>query len=276
MYSASKSSRIVGTASIRPGSLESFRSRSPQTLFYKLVVFFVLTVSVTMKTACVQSFRFGLSHSSVRSALFKCSRSNLCKVDHFKLREFSSSSISSSGNDAVDDVKNKLKKKASLLKRHVRSSGDGAALLESAPEKKDVSDSDVKMAKQAQDDLIAEYARTVSRIPTSIKVSNSEVLKAVDKKPSPVHKKKEKVSVSVSVTAQPIAEPFNSNSVYTNTEYKTAPPSISKVSSKDTEDYPDESFESSQLTTSVTNMAFNSLEVSVNTKRALSEVMKYK
>jgi hypothetical protein len=274
MYSASKSTKIVGTVSIRPKSLESFTCRSRQTLFCKLVVFFVLTVSVTMNNAFVRSFRLGLRHSSVRSALFKCSRSNFCKVDNFKHREFSSSSMSSSGNDAVDDVKNKLKKKASLLKRHVRSSGDGAALLESGPEKKDASDSDVKIAKQAQDDLIAEYARTVSRIPTSIKVNNNVALKAVDKKPSPVHKKEEKAPLSV--TAQSVAEPFNSNSVYTNTEYKAAPPSISKVSSKDTEDYPDESFESSQLTTSVTNMAFNSLEVSVNTKRALSEVMKYK
>ena len=274
MSSALKSSQISTSSSNRPRSSESFRSGRPQTLFCNLVVFFVLTVVITMNSALVQSFRVGLSHSSVRSGLFKCSRSNLCKVNNFKFREFSSSSISSTGSDAVDEVKTKLKKKASLLKRHVRTAADGAALPESAPVKKDASDSDAKMAKQAQDDLIAEYARTVSRIPTSVKVGNNEVSKAVDKKPSPVHKKKEKVSVSVA--AQPVAESFNSNSVYTNTEYKAVSPSKSAVSSEDTEDLPDKNFESSQLTTSVTNMAFNSLEVSVNTKRALSEVMKYK
>lgn len=274
MSSVLNPSKIVGRDSIRPRSLESYKSRSPRTLFCKLVVFFVITNSITMNNALVQSFRLGLRQSSFRSGMFKCSRSNLCKVDNFKLREFSSSSISSSGNDAADDVKNKLKKKASLLKRHVRTSVDGAALPESAIEKKDASDSDLKMAKQAQDDLIADYARTVSRIPTSIKAKNSEASKSADKKPSPVHKKK--VKASVSEATQPVAESSNSNSVYTNTEYKAAAPSVTEISSENTEDYPDLNFEISQLTTSVTNMAFSSLEVSVNTKRALSEVMKYK
>ena len=86
-------------------------------------------------------------------------------------------------------------------------------------------------------------------------------------------------------TPVPVAvEPsFNSNSIYTNTEYKEQPLSSQKVSSRSFSSSSNESgpeaeeiFENSQLTTHVTNMAFNSLDVSENTKRALSEVMNYK
>lgn len=271
MSTTSNSSSYLATSYYRPKYLGSFRSARSQSLVCKLVVFFVLTVSFTMNNAFVQSFRVGLSHSNVRRGMLKFTSPNFCKANDLKFRKFSSSSISSTENDAVEDVKNKLlKKKASLLKRHVRITGDGSAAPETVTEKKKELDSDVKMAKQVQDDLIAEYARTVSRIPTSIKVSSNEGAKAVDKKPSPVHKKK------ASVAAQVPAETFNSNSVYTNTEYNAAPSSNTEISRGKAEDYPDENFQSSQLTTSVTNMAFSSLEISANTKRALSEVMKYK
>ena len=132
---------------------------------------------------------------------------------------------------------------------------------------------DAEMAQSALADSMAEYERTVSRIPTSIKAKRADGEQSVEKKPSPVHKKKGKAEAA-SVPAAPSAESFNSNSVYTNADNEKS--TLSKVEIDVSNDGSPIIHENSQLTTSVTKTAFNSLEVSANTKRALSEVMNYK
>ena len=238
------------------GRVLSLMNRGSPSFICKTFVIFATMLSLLSRHGLVQSFKGTNSRGFVgRRSISISQSSNSWKLDTVKAKQFACFSVSATGTGADDSTKKPvLKKKASLLKRSVRTLSDGptTSQIEAIAA---ATTSASKMTKQVEDDLMADYIKTVSRIPTSAKAK-----KAVVEKVPLV----EKVSAS-----KPSSESFNSNSVYTNTEYKNT---------KGDHDKSDEEvpFEASQLTTSVTNMAFNSLDVSVNTKRALSEVMVYK
>lgn len=187
-----------------------------------------------------------------------------------------------------------------------------AAIVKTEPEVNSFiidSNPDMKMTKKVQEDMIADYARTVSRIPTSIKAkkvpkeSNPANEVEVSKKYAPKYTPPASTSTATTSTTTAVRPTavaaavspssgdsvYNSNSMYTNTEYASPVMNSQRTSSRaysssaerseegsEEGSLGDEVFENSQLTTHVTNMAFNSLDVSENTKRALSEVMNYK
>ena len=230
--------------------------RGNQLFLCKTFVTFAIMLSVFSRNGLVQSFRSTYSRGYLgRTSISISQNANYAKLDSVKAKQLACYSVSTTGANADDSIKKPvLKKKASLLKRSVKTLVDGptASQVEAIAEATAAAS---KMTKQVEDDLMADYVKAVSRIPTSAKAKKAVVEKI------PVV---EKASAST-----PSSESFNSNSVYTNTEYKNT------KGDKENSDA-EVPFEASQLTTSVTNMAFNSLEVSVNTKRALSEVMVYK
>ena len=232
-------------------------------LFSRYTVCFLVMLSVLLKNGVVQSFRVSYVRATKNSQLFPGVK--LLSANNAR-SHYSSTSLSSSGPDSTGKS-DLLKKKSSLLKRTVKTAAKSPVV---APK----SNLDAEMAESALADSMAEYERTVSRIPTSIKAKKADGEQSVEKKPSPVHKKKGKADAAP-VPAAPSADSFNSNSVYTNAENEKS--TASKVETVDvSNDGSPIIHENSQLTTSVTKMAFNSLEVSANTKRALSEVMNYK
>ena len=231
-------------------------SRGNKLFLCKTFVTFAIMLSVFSRNGLIQSFRSTYSRGHLgRSSISISQNANYAKLDSVKAKQLACYSVLAAGADADDSIKKPvLKKKASLLKRSVKTLVDGptSSQVEAIAEATAAAS---KMTKQVEDDLMADYVKAVSRIPTSAKAKKAVVEKI------PVV---EKASAST-----PSSESFNSNSVYTNTEYKNTKGDKEKSDAE-------VPFEASQLTTSVTNMAFNSLEVSVNTKRALSEVMVYK
>ena len=260
----------------------------------RLVLFLVMlvlqnTLVQTLKSSCMQNVA---RRGTFRGAFFTSPVS-------FKLdarRQFTSSPLSASSTSADDDEKKTAKKKTSMLSRASKvlaakekpikepESEECSFIIDSNP--------DMKMTKKVQDDLIADYARTVSRIPTSVKAKKEKVEKVKNIVDTPELSKKftpkytpPTAPAAAAAPASKSSQQSNSNSMYTNTEYKeqssSNKPSLDDFEEGSSEgdegsDSDEGSFEGSQLTTSVTNMAFNSLDVSENTKRALSEVMNYK
>lgn len=253
-------------------------------LIFRLVVVLIVMLA-TSKNMLVQSFRLNSIQNAARRGVFRSSP--ICfKLDN--RRQFTSSTLSASSADPSDEKKAALKKKTSMLSRASKVLSTRVPKTVESEESSFIIDSkpDVKMTKQVQEDLIADYARSVSRIPTSVKAKKV----VVEKEHSPAAPElSKKYTPKYTPPTAPAAAPAvssNTNSVYTNTEYKEASKehsteysSSQKPSLEDFDegsDSEEDSFESSQLTTTVTNMAFNSLDVSENTKRALSEVMNYK
>ena len=266
------------------GSSGILKPEKLQSLFCRLIVTCLIMLAVANRSGLVQSFKISCVKNCISRGPFGVSR-----LGRVNSRQFTSTLFAA--DIGADDTKKAVpKKKTSMLTRASKVLSTRAAVVKTAPQESSFiidSNPDVKMTKKIQEDLIADYARTVSRIPTSIKVKKVAVDKAapqivsqtvpeVSKKYTPKYTPGPAVSV-------PVEPSFNSNSIYTNTEYKEQPISSQKVSSRAFSSSSNESgsedeeiFENSQLTTHVTNMAFNSLDVSENTKRALSEVMNYK
>ena len=266
------------------GSSGILKAEKRESLFCRLIVTCLIMLAVTNRSGLVQSFKINCVKNCISRGSFGVSR--LVRVNS---RQFTSTLFAA--DVGADDAKKAvLKKKTSMLTRASKVLSTRAAVVKTAPEESSFiidSNPDVKMTKKIQEDLIADYARSVSRIPTSIKSKKivvdkvapqtvSQGVPEVSKKYTPKYTPEPAVPVAVEPS-------FNSNSIYTNTEYKEQPLSSQKVSSRSFSSSSNESgpeaeeiFENSQLTTHVTNMAFNSLDVSENTKRALSEVMNYK
>lgn len=248
-------------ADIRESSKSHHSKRRALGLLSRYTVTLLVMLSVLLKNGVVQSFRVSYGRATKSSQLFSVGK--LLSVNS-RLQHYSSTSLSGSGTDSTDNS-GLLKKRTSLLKRSVRK-------VAASPVVAPKLNLDAEMAESALADSMADYERTVSRIPTSIKAKKVDGEQSVEKKPSPVHQKKSKAPVQPS-------DSFNSNSVYTNAENEKS--GAGKLESVDISNdgspiIHQNIHENSQLTTSVTKMAFNSLEVSANTKRALSEVMNYK
>ena len=263
------------------GSSGILKAEKRESLFCRLIVTCLIMLAVTNRSGLVQSFKISCVKNCISRGSFGVSR-----LGRVNSRQFTSTLFAA--DVGADDAKKVvLKKKTSMLTRASKVLSTRAAVVKTAPEESSFiidSNPDVKMTKKIQEDLIADYARSVSRIPTSIKSKKIVVEKVA---PQTVSQSVPEVSKKYTpkYTPVPVAvEPsFNSNSIYTNTEYKEQPLSSQKVSSRafssssnEAGSETEELFENSQLTTHVTNMAFNSLDVSENTKRALSEVMNYK
>ena len=266
------------------GSSGILKAEKRESLFCRLIVTCLIMLAVTNRSGLVQSFKISCVKNCISRGSFGVSR-----LGRVNSRQFTSTLFAA--DVGADDAKKVvLKKKTSMLTRASKVLSTRAAVVKTAPEESSFiidSNPDVKMTKKIQEDLIADYARSVSRIPTSIKSKKivvekvapqtvSQSVPEVSKKYTPKYTPEPSVPVAVEPS-------FNSNSIYTNTEYKEQPLSSQKVSSRafssssnEAGSEAEELFENSQLTTHVTNMAFNSLDVSENTKRALSEVMNYK
>ena len=264
------------------------KSEKRQSLFYRIIVTCLIMLGFTAKNGLVQSFRGSCANSAASRLLISYRR-----LDSINRRQFTSSTLFAADAGAHDEKKAVLKKKTSMLTRASKVLSTRAAVVKAEPEKSSFiidSNPDAKMTKKIQEDLIADYARSVSRIPTSIKAKKVVVEKnapqAIPQSVPEVSKKYTPKYTPAPAAPATVESSFNSNSIYTNTEYKEQPISSQKVSSRafsssssqssSEVEEGEEPFENSQLTTHVTNMAFNSLEVSENTKRALSEVMNYK
>ena len=284
---------------------------SKQSLACKLIVTFLIMLSIATKNGLVQSFK---STSSYRG-LFRHSPLSYSKLVDRNSRQFTSTTLFSDAAGSDEKKAAAQKKKTSMLTRASKVLTTRAAIVKTEPEVNSFiidSNPDMKMTKKVQEDMIADYARTVSRIPTSIKAkkvpkessaaNEVEVSKKYAPKytPSPASTSTSTAtSTTTTTTVRPTAvtaavspssgdSVYNSNSMYTNTEYASPVMNSQRTSSRaysssaerseegSDEHSGEEIFENSQLTTHVTNMAFNSLDVSENTKRALSEVMNYK
>lgn len=210
-----------------------------QPLFFKVIISLVIMLNMG-KLNVVQSFKNAYSNG-IRNGV--CKFSSQSKLNSLNQRKFTSSSLQSTAADAENEKKVAAKRKASILSRTAKpkpaapASDEKSFIVDSNPKK--------KLNKEDQDDMIAEYTKSVSRIPTSIKAAK---LKA-EREVSPIA-----AAIPSAAAAFIETKSSNTNSVYSNEEAE---------------------LENSQLTTHVTEMAFNSLDVSENTKRAIAEVMKY-
>ena len=281
---------------------------SKQSLACKLIVTFLIMLSIATKNGLVQSFK---SVSSYRG-LFRHSPLSYSKLVDRNSRQFTSTTLFSDAAGSDEKKVAAQKKKTSMLTRASKVLTIRAAIVKTEPEVNSFiidSNPDMKMTKKVQEDMIADYARTVSRIPTSIKAkkvpkeSNPANEVEVSKKYAPKYTPPASTSTATTSTTTAVRPTavaaavspssgdsvYNSNSMYTNTEYASPVMNSQRTSSRaysssaerseegsEEGSLGDEVFENSQLTTHVTNMAFNSLDVSENTKRALSEVMNYK
>ena len=303
-------SEVTRTRSIAESSERSsvVIRTSKQSLACKLIVTFLIMLSIATKNGLVQSFK---STSSYRG-LFRHSPLSYSKLVDRNSRQFTSTTLFSDAAGSDEKKVAAQKKKTSMLTRASKVLTIRAAIVKTEPEVNSFiidSNPDMKMTKKVQEDMIADYARTVSRIPTSIKAkkvpkeSNPANEVEVSKKYAPKYTPPASTSTATTSTTTAVRPTavaaavspssgdsvYNSNSMYTNTEYASPVMNSQRTSSRaysssaerseegsEEGSLGDEVFENSQLTTHVTNMAFNSLDVSENTKRALSEVMNYK
>jgi hypothetical protein len=214
------------------------RSRN-QPLFFKSIISLVIMLNMG-KLTVVQPLKNSYSNS-LRNAV--CKISNHSKLNSLNHRKFCTWSLQSTAPGAENEKK-VAKRKTSILSRTAKPkpaapvSNEDSFIVDSNPNK--------KMNKADQDEMISEYEKSVSRIPTSIKAAK-------------IKAEKEVLPTVKATIPSPFIETIPKKEINTNTEHTNE----------------ESELENSQLTTHVTNMAFNSLDVSENTKRAIAEVMKY-
>jgi hypothetical protein len=212
-----------------------------QPLFFKVIISLVIMLNMG-KLNVVQSLKNSYSNS-IRNGV--CKFSSYSKLNSLNHRKFTTFSLQSTAPDAGNEKK-VAKRKASILSKTAKPkpaapvSNEDSFIVDS--------NSNKKMNKEDQDEMISEYEKSVSRIPTSIKAAKIKAEKEA------VPTVKAAIPSAAAAFIETAPKEINTNAEYTNE---------------------DSELENSQLTTHVTNMAFNSLDVSENTKRAIAEVMKY-
>lgn len=210
-------------------------TKKKQSILVYVSIVLLTMLSITSKSAIALKNTCMLNNANKKAVKQFSSLHTSNRVDIINNRQFSTCLLSSLNTDNNDNKKLLLKKKNSLLIRSIKT----AKIATDLKSEKNVNtqtptELDIQMIKENEERELEDYKRSVSRIPTSIKV----------KKTTPVV-------------------------VATDTE-------SNDTDDEDTETSDDFQPGESELTAHTTGLAFNSLDVSENTKKAISEVMKYK